>query len=81
MAYTQAPIKCDMYLQLPDRIETESSSSRTHVVKLLRNVYGQKQAGKVWDDFLFDNFSIFYSRGAILTSACLPQQHSVPSLR
>ena len=47
MAYAQAPIECDIYLQLPDGIETESGNSRTHVPKLLRNVYGQKQARKV----------------------------------
>ena len=29
--------------------------SRTHVLKLLRNVYDQKQSGKVWDDFLSEN--------------------------
>ena len=55
MAYAQAPIECDMYLQLLDGIETESRNSRTHVLKLLRNVYGQKQSGKVWADFLSEN--------------------------
>ena len=63
MAYAQAPIECDMYLQLPDGIETESGNSRTHVLKLLRNVYGQKQAGKVWADFLSENlFKIGFKR-------------------
>ena len=52
MEYDQSPIECNMYLQLPDDIETESGNSRTHVLKLLRNVYGQKQAGNVWADFL-----------------------------
>ena len=55
MSYAQAPIECDMYLQIPDGIETESGNSRTHVLKLLRNVYGQKQAGKVWADLLSEN--------------------------
>ena len=44
-----------MHLQLPDGIETDSGNSRTHVLKLLINVYGQKQAGKVWADFLSEN--------------------------
>ena len=48
MAYSQAPNECDMYLQLTDGIETDSENSRTHMLKLLRNVYRQKQAGKVW---------------------------------
>ena len=55
MAYAQAPIECDMYLQLPDGIETESGNIRTHVLKLLQNVYVQKQTGKVWADFLSES--------------------------
>ena len=66
MAYAQAPIKCDMYLQLPDRIYNESGNSRTHVLKLLRNVYVQKQAVKVWADFLSKNlFKIGFERSNI----------------
>jgi len=66
MAYAQAPIECDMYLQLPDGIETETGNSKTHVLKLLRNVYGQKQAGKVWADFLSENlFKIGFERSKI----------------
>ena len=66
MAYAQAPIECDMYLQLPDGIETETGNSKTHVLKLLCNVYGQKQAGKVWADFLSENlFKIGFERSKI----------------
>ena len=56
MKYDQAPMECYMYLQLTDGIETDSENSRTHMLKLLRNVYSQKQAGKVWGDFLSENF-------------------------
>ena len=38
MSYAQAPIECDMYLQLPDGIETDTGNSKTHVLKLLCNV-------------------------------------------
>ena len=63
MAYAQAPIRRDMYLQLPNSIDTESGNIRTHVLKLLRNVYSQKQAGKVWANFLSDNiFKIEFKR-------------------
>ena len=66
MAYTQAPIECDMYFHLPDGIDTESGNSRTNVLNLLRNVYGQKQSGKVWEDFLSDNlFKIGFERSNI----------------
>ena len=53
-------------MQLPDGIENESGNSRTHVPKLLWNVYGQKQSGKVLDDFLSDNlFKIGFERSNI----------------
>ena len=55
MAYAQSPIECDTYLKLLDGIETESSNIRAHVLKLLRSVSNQKQAGKVWADFLSEN--------------------------
>ena len=52
MAYPQAPIECDMYLKIPDGCETDEGFNKTHVLKLLKNVYGQKQAGRVWNDYL-----------------------------
>jgi hypothetical protein len=52
MAYPQAPIKMDMYMELPQGIQTEHGNSKDHVLKLLRNIYGQKQAGRVWNHYL-----------------------------
>ena len=63
MAYAQAPIECEMYLQIPYGIETELGNIRTHMLNLLWNVYGQKQTGKVWADFLSKNiFKIGFER-------------------
>ncbi len=45
LAYTQAPSEMDMYMELPDGIEPKGDSRATHVLKLLSNLYGQKQAG------------------------------------
>ena len=42
MAYPQAPIKMDMYMELPHGISVKGGSSRTHVLQLLANIYGQK---------------------------------------
>jgi hypothetical protein len=52
MAYLQAPIEIDMYMELPTGIHTKHGNSKDHVLKLLANIYGQKQAGHVWNNDL-----------------------------
>jgi len=54
MAYPQAPIEMDMYMELPQYIHTTLGDARDYVLKLLRNIYGQKQAGRVWNQYLVD---------------------------
>ncbi len=45
MAYPQAPIQCDMYMELPQGIQVADGDSMDYVLKLLKNIYDQKQAG------------------------------------
>ncbi len=52
MAFPQAPIEMDMYMELPKGIETKHGNSKDHALKLLQNIYGQKQAGWVWNHHL-----------------------------
>ncbi len=54
MAYPQAPIEMDIYMELPQGIQTAHGNSKGHVLKLEKNIYGQKQAGRVWNSFLMD---------------------------
>jgi hypothetical protein len=54
MAYPQAPIEMDIYMELPQGIQTAHGNSKDHVLKLEKNIYGQKQAGRVWNSFLVD---------------------------
>ncbi len=42
----------DMYMKLPTGIHTKHGNSKDHVLKLLANIYGQKQAGRVWNSYL-----------------------------
>ena len=51
-AYTQAPIEHDMYMELPQGIETKHRNSKDYVLKLLANLYGQKQTGHVWNQYM-----------------------------
>jgi hypothetical protein len=54
MAYPQAPIEMDIYMELPQGVQTKHGSSKEHVLKLEKNIYGQKQAGHTWNLFLVD---------------------------
>jgi hypothetical protein len=51
MAYPQAPIKMNN-MELPTGIHTKHGNSKDHVLKLLANIYGQKQTGWVWNSYL-----------------------------
>jgi hypothetical protein len=39
-------------MELPKGIQTRYGDGRTNVLKLLKNVYGQKQAGRMWSQHL-----------------------------
>jgi hypothetical protein len=52
MAYLQAPIEMDMYMELPTGIHTKHGNSKNQVLKLLANIYRQKQTGRVWNSNL-----------------------------
>ena len=47
MAYMQAPIEMEMYMKLLMGIKTKHGNSDSHELKLLSNLYEQKQAGCV----------------------------------
>ena len=39
-------------MELPTGIHTKHGNSKDHVLKLLTNIYGQKQAGRIWNSYL-----------------------------
>ena len=49
MAYPQAPAEMPLYMRLPQGYKCEGITCKTHALKLVRNIYGQKQAGRVWN--------------------------------
>ena len=50
-AYPQAPVECDLYMQVPRGFDVKGDP-HSHVLKLRSNLYGQKQAGRVWNEYL-----------------------------
>jgi hypothetical protein len=41
MAYPQAPTEMEIYMELPQGIQTEHRNSKDHVLNLEKNIYGQ----------------------------------------
>ncbi|KAL7474731.1 hypothetical protein ACHAW6_000689, partial [Cyclotella cf. meneghiniana] len=52
MAYTQALIEMDLYMEIPHGIETTEGNSKDYILQLLANINGQKEAGWVWNQYL-----------------------------
>ncbi|KAL7538498.1 hypothetical protein ACHAWF_009465, partial [Thalassiosira exigua] len=53
MAYSQAPIECDLvYTELIHGISVKGVSAKDYALNFLANVYGQKQGGLVWNNYL-----------------------------
>ena len=52
MAYPQAPTEMPLYMRLPQGYKHNGMTRKTHAHKLICNVYGQKQAGRVWNKYM-----------------------------
>jgi hypothetical protein len=52
LAYPHVPIEFDLYMELPKGIQLSSGNNKTHVLRLIKNLYGQKKAGRVWNQHL-----------------------------
>ena len=54
MTYTQAPIKCEIYMTLPQGVLTWFGCAKDYILQLLNNIYGQKQEDLVWYSHILD---------------------------
>jgi hypothetical protein len=53
LAYPQADVETDMYMNVPKGFKMwDTGSKSSHVLQLLKNLYGQKQSGRVWHQFI-----------------------------
>ena len=48
LAYPHADVECDLYMKMPPGFEDDGK----HVLKIVKNIYGQKQAGRVFNQFV-----------------------------
>ena len=51
-SYTQADIETDLYMEIPKGFHIEGEDPKDFILKLHKNIYGQKQAGRVWNHHL-----------------------------
>jgi patatin-like phospholipase/acyl hydrolase len=58
LAYAQAPVERELYMEIPKGVNLESADCKDYVLKLLKNLYGQKQAGRVWYNHLVNGLFI-----------------------
>ena len=57
LAFPQAPVEKELYMKIPRGFEVEGVSNNDYILKLHRNVYGQKQAGRAWNQYLVDKLT------------------------
>jgi hypothetical protein len=52
LAFPQADVKCNLFMQLPRGLVFKGVHRSTHCLKLKKNLYGSRQAGRVWNQHL-----------------------------
>ena len=52
LAFPQAPVEKEIYMRVPKGFKITGKDPDDYVLKLNKNVYGQKQAGRVWNKYL-----------------------------
>ena len=55
-AFPQAPVERTLYMDIPKGYEMQGST-KEYCLQILKNIYGQVQAGKVWKDYLTNKLS------------------------
>lgn len=54
LAFPQAPIEYELHMQVPPGLNVPNVSKKDHCLQVLKNLYGQKQAGRVWNRYLVE---------------------------
>ena len=52
LAYPQAPVEKELYMKIPKGFEIDEGKTEDYILDIHRNIYGQKQAGRVWNKYL-----------------------------
>ena len=52
LAFPQAPIERTLYMKIPKGVKMVEGDQDQYALQIHRNIYGQKQAGRVWNQYL-----------------------------
>jgi Reverse transcriptase (RNA-dependent DNA polymerase) len=68
LAYTQADVECELYIEISNGFEVVGEHS-DYVLKLKKNLFGQKQAGRVLNKHLVNKLeSVGLSRVSLMNA-------------
>ena len=56
-AYPQATCETEMYIDIPKGCKINKEDNNKWALKLINNIYGQKQAGRVWNNYLIEELT------------------------
>ena len=70
-AFPQAPIEKVLYMNIPAGVTVEGKNPKEYVLKCNRNIYGQRQAGRVWNKFLIEKLKKIGFRQSSIDSCVL----------
>ena len=58
LAYPHVAAEVPLHMNFPKRYKfKEGITTKTHILKLIKNLYGQKQVGRVWNKHLYEGLS------------------------
>ena len=57
LAFPQAPVERELYMEVPKGFQMDNGKSEDYLLKIHRNIYGQKQAGRVWNQYLVNKLT------------------------
>ena len=57
LAFPQAPVERELYMEIPKGFKINEGNPEDYLLKIHRNIYGQKQAGRVWNQYLVDKLT------------------------
>ena len=56
LSFPPEQVERECYMNTPKGIEVRSDTR--WLIKVNNNIYGQRQAGRVWNEFLMENYSV-----------------------